>query len=344
MKRFKRASDIRVGIIGYGGAFNMAKAHWEQLKAEGAQLVAIADPAEDRRAQALADYPSVAVFATVEEMIHGSDVNFAVIITPHNTHAKLVVQCLRAGWHVVCEKPLAITTSECDLMLREAAKRDLLVTAYHNRHWDGTIREAVKRLVDEGAIGAIHRVEMRMGGYGKPGDWWRTSQSISGGILYDFGAHLLEYCFQVIRSDMVEVSGFARRGFWAPQTPWGEDTNEDEATAVIRFRNGTLATLRITNVDANPKPGIMEFTGESGAYVMHWDKYELIRQQGDKRVMETGKNPSSDWPAFYRNVVRHLVKGEALVITPEWSRRPIHVLDLAGRSAAQGRTLPVKYD
>ena len=71
-----------------------------------------------------------------------------------------------------------------------------------------------------------------MCGYGKPGDWWRTSKSISGGILYDWGVHLLEYALQLIDSEMVEVAGYAKTGFWAKETKWKDDTNEDEAIAI----------------------------------------------------------------------------------------------------------------
>ncbi len=110
-------------------------------------------------------------------MLKKSDVNLVAIITPHNTHAALAVQCLRAGRHVVCEKPLAITTAECDRMIAEAKRAGVVLSTYHNRHWDGCILEAVDRVLGHGAVGDVFRIEAHMGAYGKPGDWWRSSRA-----------------------------------------------------------------------------------------------------------------------------------------------------------------------
>ena len=120
-------------------------------------------------------------------MLKKSKVNLIVLITPHNTHAPLALKCLKAGRHVVCEKPLAITTEEVNDMIAAAEKSDVMLSTYHNRHWDGRIRQAVDRIKKKKEIGDIVRIELHMGGYGQPGNWWRTSRKISGGILYDWG-------------------------------------------------------------------------------------------------------------------------------------------------------------
>ena len=59
--------------------------------------------------------------------------------------------------------------------------------------------------VRSGAIGEIVRIEARMGGWGQPGEWWRTSRTISGGILYDWGVHLLEYSLQLFEGEKMKV-------------------------------------------------------------------------------------------------------------------------------------------
>ncbi len=224
---FKKASEIKVGVVGYGGAFNMGRAHLNEMTRAGMTPVAVAELDAERLEVAKADFPSIQTFPSLPAMLKGSDVNLISIITPHNTHAKLAIQALKAGRHVVCEKPFAITTAECDAMIAAAKKSGLVVSTYHNRHWDGCILAATKQ-VKSGLIGEVHRVEAQMGGYGKPGDWWRSSKSISGGIMYDWGVHLLEYSLQILDSDIAEVSGFAKSGFWAKQSKWKEDTNEDE--------------------------------------------------------------------------------------------------------------------
>ena len=343
MARFKKASDIKMGVIGYGGAFNMGKRHFTEARGAGITPVAVADVDPARLKVAQEDFPGIETYDSPAKMLKGSSVNLVVLITPHNTHARLALQCLRAGRHVISEKPLAITTAECDAMVREAKKRRLVLSTYHNRHWDGCILEAVKHIHKERVIGDVYRVEAHMGSYGLPRDWWRTSKTISGGILYDWGVHLLEYSLQIIDSDIVEVSGYASAGFWAPKTAWKQDTNEDEAAAVVRFANGTWLTLNMTSLDQNPKKGNLEITGTKGTYIFDGRTYEIIRQQGSRQTITRGENTASRSPEFYRNIADHLSKGTRLVITPEWSRRPIHILDLACKSAEQGKALRAKH-
>ncbi len=343
MARFERAADVKTGVVGYGAAFEMGRRHLSDLRKAGMTPCAVAETDPERLDAAGRDFPGIEQYRSVPEMLRKSDVNLVVLITPHNTHAKLGLQCLRAGRHVISEKPFAITTAECDSMIREASARNLLLTAYHNRHWDGCVLEALKHLHEEKAIGEIYRVDARIGGYGHPGDWWRSSRSISGGIMYDWGVHLLEYALQIIPAEIVEVAGFAKTGFWADETPWKDDTNEDVACAVVRFNNGAWLSLTVSSLEANPRPGQLEVSGTEGSYIFDGRTYEMVRKLGSERVVKNGTNTASRWEAFYQNIAEHLTEDKELVITPEWARRPIHILDLAVKSAKQGRAMKARY-
>ncbi len=342
MRRFKSPDKIRVGVVGYGGAFGMGKNHLDEMKKVGMTPTAVCEIDPARLKVASQDFPGIETYSSLGSMLKKSKVNLVTLITPHNTHAKLALQCLAAGRHVVCEKPMAITTGEVDSMIAAARRKGLVVTVYHNRHWDGCIRNAVKR-IRAGAIGEVFRIEAHMAGYSKPRDWWRSSKKISGGVMYDWGVHLLEYSLQIMNSDMAEVTGFAKTGFWAPKTAWKKDTNEDEGFAVVRFSNGKWLTLCISSVDSNPKRGMLEITGTRGTYIFDYKTWEIIQPGEGETVVTRGNSPESQSVKFYGNVADHLVKGTPLVITPEWARRPIHILDLACQSARKGRTLKVKY-
>ncbi|MEE2753111.1 MAG: Gfo/Idh/MocA family oxidoreductase [Candidatus Latescibacterota bacterium] len=343
MRQFKKANEIKVGVIGYGGAFNMGRRHLTDMQAAGMTPVAVAEVDLARLKVASEDFHGIDTYKSVTKMLKDSDVNLVVLITPHNTHAKLALQCLRAGRSVISEKPLAIKTSDCDAMIKEARKRKLLLTTYHNRHWDGCVLEALRHIRKEKAIGEVYRVEAHIGGYGQPSDWWRTSKTISGGILYDWGVHLLEYALQIIDDEMTEVTGFAKTGFWASKTAWKKDTNEDVASAVVRFKSGKWLTLTVSSLESNPKQGQLAISGTKGSYVFDGRKYKIIQQDGDRKIITEGNNTESLWPKFYKNVADHLVKGTKLVITPEWARRPIHILDLAGQSAKKGSAIKTAY-
>jgi predicted dehydrogenase len=342
VKRFKKASDIRVGVIGYGGAFNMGRKHLQEMQSAGMTPTAVCEIDPARLKVAESEFPGIETYDSVTKMLRKSDVNLITIITPHNTHAKLATQCLNAGKSVVCEKPLAITTAECDRMIAAAKKNEVILSTYHNRHWDGCILEALAQ-IGKGAIGEVYRIEAHMGAWGQPRDWWRTSKSISGGVLYDWGVHLLEYSLQIIQSDITEVSGYAKTGHWAAKTAWGKDTNEDEGFAVTRFANDAWMTLRISTLDSAPRDGQVEVFGTEGAYRFDQRTWKLVTHQKKATVTKTGANRSGEQWRYYQNVADHLVKGKELVISGEWSRRPIHILDLANQSAKRGRAMKAKY-
>jgi len=340
---YKKPADIRVGVVGYGGAFNMGRQHLLQMQACGMTPVAVAEPDASRLPVAEQDFPGIETYPSVTEMLAKSQVDLIVLITPHNTHAPLALECLKAGRHVVCEKPLAITTAEVDSMIKAAKKSGVMLSTYHNRHWDGRILEATKRILQKDAIGKVIRIECHMGNYAQPGDWWRSSKTVSGGILYDWGVHLLEYSLQLIDARVTEVSGFAHNGFWAPKNKWKDDTNEDEALAVVRFDSGQWLNLTITHLDSKPKEGWVEITGTKGTYLMDGATSRIYKTTASGKTITEFKNPDDLGHLYYENVVDHLVKGADLVITPEWSRRPIHILDLAVQSAIQNKTLKAKY-
>jgi scyllo-inositol 2-dehydrogenase (NADP+) len=341
---FKSPREIKVGVVGYGGAFNMGRQHLNEMASAGMTPVAVAEVDATRLAVAGDDFPGIGMFASVDEMLQKSPVDLVTVITPHHTHATLALKCLRAGRHVVCEKPLAITTAEVDSMIAAARKSGVMLSTYHNRHWDGRIRQAVELIHKKKAIGDVLRIRCAMGGYRKPGDWWRTSRSISGGILYDWGVHLLEYSLQLVDSELTEVSGFASCGFWGPQTKWKEDANEDEGFLVARFASGQWLSLLITQIDSHPADGWIHVTGTKGTVVIGASENTLHTVRGDKRTTERFGHPKDESIKFYKNIAAHLTVQEPLIITPEWSRRPIHILDLAVRSASMGKSMRAKYD
>ncbi len=344
MAKFKQASEIKVGVIGYGGAFNMGRHHLTEMKMAGMTPVAVCELDPERLKVAETDFPGIETYDKYERMLKQSDVNLVTIITPHNTHAAIGLKCLNAGKSVVCEKPLAITTAECDRMITAAKTAKALISTYHNRHWDGCILKALE-VIGSGAIGTPYRIDAQMGGFGKPRDWWRSSKSISGGILYDWGVHLLEYSLQILKGEAItEVSGVARSGHWGPETVWKHDTNEDEALALVRFESGTFLTLCMSTLNTLPSRKWLEIRGTKGSYAFDGGSWECTAFNArNEKTVTSGSNPASEGHKLYQNIADHLTRGEKLIITGEWARRPIHILDLASQSAHKGHALKAKY-
>src|SRR5258707_759444 len=121
-KPLAKSETIRCGVIGYGGAFNMGKAHLGWMKAAGMDPVAACDMDSKRAAVAKEDYPDIRTFTDVAKLLKEGEVDLITIITPHNTHAPLALQCLEAGKHVITEKPFCLTVAEATAMI-DAAKK-----------------------------------------------------------------------------------------------------------------------------------------------------------------------------------------------------------------------------
>jgi scyllo-inositol 2-dehydrogenase (NADP+) len=341
VSRFAKKEDIKVGVCGYGGAFHMGRQHLHEMRVAGMTPTAVCDPDAARLDAAREDYPGIETYATLDELLAKSKTDLVTIITPHNTHAELALQCIEAGRHVVCEKPMALCTEECDAMIAAAAKHDVMLSVYHNRHWDGGVLKALE-VIASGQIGQVVRIEAAAGGYAKPGDWWRSSKSISGGILLDWGVHMLEYSFQILTAPIAEVTGFLHRGFWGPGTSWKDDAIEDEGVAVVRFEDGRHLSLTISSIDSTLHPYMIRVAGTHGGFAFNPGDWELTTHEDGERVVRTGRH-AGQGIRYYENVAAHLAQGEPLVITAEWARRPIHVLDLAMRSAVEGCALPAVH-
>lgn len=237
---------------------------------------------------------------------------------------------------------MATNTAECDAMIAASKKNRRMLAIYQSRHWDGCIMQAVKDLKSR-PIGDIIRIEAQIAGYYNPGNTWRASKSRAGSVLLDWGAHLLEYTFELLDSEILEVTGYIKSGYWSKKTVWKKDTIEDEGFLVIRYKNGAWSTMRVSSIDSNPKESVVEVTGTEGTYLFTHDSWKMIKHKDGVSTTTKGRLPEGEWHKFYENIASHLTEGEELVMKPELSRRIIHVMDLASRSAKAGKALTPKY-
>lgn len=328
---------VRCGVIGYGGAFNMGKTHADAItRIEGLELTAVCDLDPARTAAAQADFPHVETFNDVSRLLRKKDLDLVVLVTPHNTHAALSVRASRAGKHVITEKPMCLNTREADAMIAAARKTGVLLSVFHNRRWDGDYL-ALRKLIADGLIGEVFQVELFGGNYGHPGWWWRSDKAISGGCLYDWGAHFIDWILNLIPSPATSVTGSFQKRVWHGVT------NEDHTVAMIRFENGALATAEISSLAAAPKDR-WRVLGTLGAATMkdYSDTgWTLTSHSGGAQI--SGKVPfqKGDWDAYYRNIADHLTMGEELAVKAEEARRTIAVIEAAEKSASgKGAVVP----
>jgi len=345
---------LHCAIVGYGPVFNWGWMHARWMQAvPDMRVAAICDRNADCAAKAKSDFPEVDSYTDLAEMLRREDVDLVSIVTPHNTPASLALQCLKAGKHTVVEKPMCITVAEATEMIEAAKRAGRTLAVFHNRRHDGNVR-AIKETIDKGILGEIFHIEVaamwhgESFNYGRPGEPWRASKEVSGGALYDWGAHAVDWVLSIARSRMTQVTGFFhkfRQAF----------SNEDQTRAIIRFENGCVAEIVKSSLAFLGKPYLWYILGTQGAildtgrdcikgYCQELDgppggSFRLRTADGEREV----PYKESDWSRYYVDLANHLLRGAPVPVSGEDGRRVISVLETAEKSSKCGHSEPVPF-
>ena len=198
---------IRAGIIGFGVAGRYF--HAPLIRAAGISVAAVVTS----RADAAREYlGNVDVLGSIEELLARDDIDLVAIASPNTLHVPHTTAALRAGKHVVVDKPIAATGNEVsDLdQLAVACKRKLAV--FHNRRWDSDFL-TIKKLIDESRLGTINSFHARWDRF-RPNvtDRWRDIDAPGHGMLYDLGSHLIDQVLVLFGSpEWLYANAFTQR-------------------------------------------------------------------------------------------------------------------------------------
>ena len=322
--------QVRAGIIGYGGAFNMGKRHGESMVKTGKMTVAaVCDIDKERAEIGRRDFPGCSIFYDPVLMLQNAEVDLCIVILPHNLHAPMANTCMAEGKHVITEKPMCLNDREAQSMISTAFRNKVMLSVFHNRRWDGDFM-ALQEIVESGLLGEIYHIEMYGGGYNAPRDWWRSSKEISGGLFFDWGAHYLDWLLQIVPEPVTGVTGFFHKLKW-------DNSNEDNVEAALRFANGTVAHVQWSSLAMAGKER-WRLLGSEGSAVSDNGKFIVNTNVHGKRATIEWPHKESNWDAFYANIAAHLCDGEDLVVKPEQARRVIAVMDTAEKSSKSGVT------
>jgi predicted dehydrogenase len=354
--------NMGVGIVGYGPLGGMGYHHGLGVtRTEGLELVAVVDPNLERRKVAETDFPGVRTYASLAELAGDDDVEIAFVATPPAHHAALTLDLLRAGRHVVCEKPLCLTVAEADRIIQMARASERMLTVHQNRRWDPDF-VAVKRAVSAGLLGEIFNVETFVGGYTHPCRTWHSDTAVSGGAGYDWGSHHVDWVLQLLGGTprLVQAHGHKR--------VWHDVTNLDQIRVRMTWSDGREAEFLQSDIAAVRRPKFyvqgtagtlvgayrtitLEHIEPGRGYVATEAHHAeapaellLARYESGYGISETRLPPAVEQSfAFHRNLADHLHLGEPLAVTPASVRRVIAVLEAAQRSSLQGG-VPVEIE
>lgn len=223
---------VRWGIIGCGGIARRMAGVLRTLP--GAVLQAVAAREEDRARAFAADFAIPHAYGSYEALARDGEVDAVYVATIHPTHAAAVRTCLRAGKPVLCEKPLAMTAAQAAALYDEAAAKGLLLMeAMWTRYLPAW--QAVRRLVDDGVIGPIRRMQADFSCHVDYDPASRLyAPELGGGALLDIGVYAAHMLLYILGDDYSDVKASGRRA------PTGVDSF---AAALIVYPSGAVGEL-----------------------------------------------------------------------------------------------------
>jgi predicted dehydrogenase len=349
---------VRVGILGYGA---IGHEHSAAISlTEGLQLAAVCDANPDRITAAQAFAPDLHAHRDADGLLADDSVDLVIVSTPPNTHAEWVLKALAAGKHVVVEKPFCLTVAEADLQIAAAREAGLALTVYQNRRWDPDYL-ALKQVVRSGQIGEVFHYESFIGGYGHPCNYWHSDELVSGGAIYDWGSHYLDWVLDLFPQQVEWVSATSHKRVWH------DVTNADHTRVLVHFTDGVEAEFTHSDLSAALKPKFYVL-GTEGGVIGEWRHERVVARSSIGTLLEDPL-AHSDSPAdlrvftpndhgrthetrlaippappqpFHRQLADQVLSGEPMDVSPEGSRRNIAVMQAATESAVRdGRPVPL---
>lgn len=227
----------RVGVIGLGGN---GWGHAESYRKQGCELVAVADVREERLAEAREKLRPAKVFSDYRQLLALPEIEAVTISLPNYLHAPVAIDALRAGKHVLIEKPMAMNAAEAEEMIAAARASGVKLMVGLNNRFRRDV-EFLRARVAAGELGEVyygHAGWLRRMNYAR--GWFREKEKSGGGPLIDLGVHMLDLVLYLMgspRATAVSASTF---------TKLGDYDVEDFACAFIRLEGGKVVNLEVS--------------------------------------------------------------------------------------------------
>ncbi len=341
----------RLAIVGLGGMGNW---HRELIgEIDSLELCGSYDISEARQLYA-ADM-GLHIYDSLDAVLQDENCDIVLIATPNHYHKEIAVKALNHQKHVVCEKPAVLSSGELEEIMGAARENNRLFVVHQNRRWDEDYL-TVKRILAEHRLGEIHRIESRVhGSRGIPGDW-RQLRECGGGMVLDWGVHILDQVLQLIPSKITSV--------YATMTHVTNELVDDGFTVILRFDKGPEVLLEVgtSNFISLPRWYVL---GQNGtAVIKDWDlsgEMLLVKDWSRKDAVsvrtaagltktmaprteesittETLPAVSADIRDFYRNVTDTLDGDAEIIVKNDQVMRVLKLMETIFDSAEKNQVL-----
>lgn len=347
---------VRFGIIGYGYMGHVHQKNLEQL--EGVRLTAVCDrnPAELKDAP-----PEVLTYTDAEKLLANPEIDVVIIAANNNQHLTLVKKAARAGKDIICEKPAAMSVAELDEMVRITEECSVSFTVHQQRRYDKDFR-TIKEVYDKQMIGDVYTIQTSLYGFNGYMHDWHVKKSEGGGMLYDWGVHLLDQILWMTDSRVNSVFAYMKNVI--------NEEVDDYFNITLMFENGIMAQIELGTYYLTDRPGWFSrhwFMGGSKGtvYTDGMDpKGNIVRTTSLRRHSPERKSAMNYGPTrsfgpppeglittepipkaecchldYFRNYLRAREGKEELMIRISEVRRVMALMEAVMKSAAEGKSV-----
>lgn len=348
---------IHVGILGYGLSGSVF--HAPVIRSlEGFKITSIMTKNPEAIAKIRETDPSIWIVSAPEEILESPAIDLVVVAVPNAFHHGLAKKALEHGKHVVLEKPFTITLEEAEDLVETAKRAGKVLSAYHNRRWDGDFK-TLQKIIDGELLGNLAEFESHFDRFRpvlKTGSW-REEEGAGNGLLYDLGSHLIDQALTLF--------GMPEKVFadLRIQRTFGKAVDSFE---LLLYYTGLKVTLKSGSLVREPLPRFI-LQGEKGSFVKYGlDVQEDALKAGERPeacsdwghegeaaygVLHTEMNGVSfrgkldtlpgDYREYYRGIYRAITENEEPPVTAQQARNVIKIITLAMESAESGRVVNV---
>lgn len=338
-----------VAVIGYGGMG--AGFHCKHLlESDVCNLAGIYDIDSSKRE--LAESRSVKVYSSLDELLADQTIDIVTIATPNDVHEEIAIAALESGKHVISEKPVTLSLESLERMIASSKRAGKLFTVHQNRRFDVDVL-AMKKIHDSGEIGEVINIESRIhGSRGIPSDW-RGIKKYGGGMLYDWGIHLIDQVCMIFGYDVASV-----------RCTFDHITNDevdDGFQLWLEFKDGKKAYIEVGTYNFIAMPRFYMRAKKGSAIIQDWrvpahvvkckawHESDVIPVQNASGLTKTMaprdsitvdeydiERPTSDVHDFYRNFVRAIDGIENQIVTHDQMRCVLKIIMSAFESVERG--------
>jgi predicted dehydrogenase len=229
---------IKFGIIGCG---RIAQRHAEHIHNKG-ELVGVCDIVKEKAAAMASKYNAKA-YDSIEKMLESEkNMQVVAVCSPNGLHAEHAIKALNGGFHVICEKPMAITVYDCGEMIKAAERSNKRLFAIKQNRFNPPV-EAVRKVLQEGRLGKIYSVQLSCFWNRNPDYYhnsWKGTLKLDGGTLFTQFSHFIDLLYWLI-GDVKEV-----KAFMGNYAHGGIIEFEDTGAVLLEFHNGAIGTVNYT--------------------------------------------------------------------------------------------------